>query len=182
MTEEREKLVRDLIPKLAEQDGHGRVVRHLEGEELRAVLIDKLREETEEVAADLNSAEELADVLEACRALARFIPGGLERVVGIQISKRLSLGGFDSGVIMAFPVCDVAKQLGPRDLDLAVRDVVRLENSYPEDLRGQQEHFASTLPNAQDGLVEILTEIYGRDERQVLWRALTHIDGDQGEN
>lgn len=90
-----EKLVRDKIPELY-AEGTYRVA---EPDEYAALLRAKLAEETQEYLAD-RSPEELADVLEVVRALARTHGLDLADLERLREAKAARRGGFDQGIVL----------------------------------------------------------------------------------
>lgn len=97
-----EKLVRDRIPELIEEAGGRPAVRTADQSEHRAFLKAKLYEEAGEYAAS-GDPEELADLLEVVRALARthaLDPAELDR---IRAAKAVERGGFDKRLVLLSP-------------------------------------------------------------------------------
>ncbi len=91
------KLVRDKIPKIIENDGETPVVRVLNDNEYKKELEKKLKEEYEEVllAKDKKERlEELADMLEVIRTLALLEDEDIQSVINIMDKKREKRGGF----------------------------------------------------------------------------------------
>lgn len=68
MNRKSKKLVRDKIPEKIVADGSKPIIRTLDGKEYLQALIEKLREETEELAETPN-VEELADIKEVTIAI-----------------------------------------------------------------------------------------------------------------
>ena len=97
------KLVRDNIPSIIENNGEKAFTRTLEDEEYRSELYKKLIEETDEV---INSntkeelLEELGDVLEVLRTIALLEGKELDDVVDIAKQKRLKRGGFERRIFL----------------------------------------------------------------------------------
>ncbi len=91
------KLVRDKIPEYLDSKNIPYEKRIAEGDEYRSLLIQKLREETEEFF-QAESVEELADVMEVVRAL-RHLPE-FEEAKTIQRQKREERGGFNDGIVV----------------------------------------------------------------------------------
>lgn len=91
------KLVRDKIPEIIENDGETPVVRVLNDNEYKKELEKKLKEEYEEVllAKDKKERlEELADMLEVIRMLALLEDEDIQSVINIMDRKREKRGGF----------------------------------------------------------------------------------------
>ncbi len=92
------KLVRDNIPNIISNDNEIPITRILSDDELKTELYKKLSEECKEV---LNSKtkketiEELADILEVIKSIAKLNGEGLEKIINIANEKRLKKGGFD---------------------------------------------------------------------------------------
>lgn len=92
------KLVRDKIPDLIRASGRPPRVKTLSAGPYREALIDKLREEAAELAAEQTSEAvlaEAADVLEVLAAIAADHGATLDTIVGIARRKRMERGGFD---------------------------------------------------------------------------------------
>lgn len=91
------KLVRDKIPEIIENDGETPVVRVLNDNEYKKELEKKLKEEYEEVllAKDKKERlEELADMLEVIRMIALLEDEDIQSVINIMDRKREKRGGF----------------------------------------------------------------------------------------
>lgn len=91
------KLVRDKIPQILDAKGVKYEKRVALATEMKGELAKKLEEEAGEFA-EVNSAEELADVIEvieALKALPEFV-----HVERVRMKKRLERGGFDEGIIL----------------------------------------------------------------------------------
>lgn len=91
------KLVRDKIPEIIENDGETPVVRVLNDNEYKKELEKKLKEEYEEVllAKDKKERlEELADMLEVIRMIALLEDEDIQSVINIMDKKRKKRGGF----------------------------------------------------------------------------------------
>lgn len=91
------KLVRDKIPEIIENDGETPVVKVLNDNEYKKELEKKLKEEYEEVllAKDKKERlEELADMLEVIRTLALLEDEDIQSVINIMDKKREKRGGF----------------------------------------------------------------------------------------
>ena len=92
------KLVRDKIPDLIRASGRIPQVKTLSTEEYRQALIEKLAEETAELAAEQTVQavlEEAADVLEVLTAIAVHHGETLDTIVDVARRKRGERGGFD---------------------------------------------------------------------------------------
>ncbi len=91
------KLVRDKIPEIIENDGETPVVRVLNDNEYKKELEKKLKEEYEEVLLAKEKKErleELADMLEVIRTLALLEDEDIQSVINIMDKKREKRGGF----------------------------------------------------------------------------------------
>lgn len=97
------KLVRDGIPAIIAADGRWPIVRVLDDREYRRALIDKLGEETAELAAadDPHAVlDEMADLLEVLRALAESTGRSIEDVADRADRKRSERGAFASRLLL----------------------------------------------------------------------------------
>ena len=97
------KLVRDNIPKIIENNNETAVTRILTDEEFRCELLKKLQEECDEVSAAKNTnelLEELADVLEILRALSNLENKSINDVIAIADEKKKKRGGFESKIFL----------------------------------------------------------------------------------
>lgn len=91
------KLVRDKIPEIIENDGEKPIVRVLNDNEYKKELEKKLKEEYEEfLIAEKKSErlEELADMLEVIRTLALLEDEDIQFIIDIMDKKREKKGGF----------------------------------------------------------------------------------------
>lgn len=98
-----EKLVRDRIPEIiAAARGEMPPFRVASPAEYRQLLAEKLREETAEYL-ESRQPEELADILEVLRSLARA--GGLDpgEIEETRREKARARGGFEKRIVMDFP-------------------------------------------------------------------------------
>lgn len=93
------KLVRDKIPQLIEQQGEKPVTRILDDAEYQACLECKLDEEVREYYADKN-LEELADILEVVYALAENAGYTREALMDAYRSKHDTRGGFAKQIFL----------------------------------------------------------------------------------
>lgn len=95
------KLVRDRIPALIAASGRKPRTRRLTGWQLQRALIEKLAEEYAEFVSARgreHRVEELADIVEVARALARSYGHGGARFERVIAKKRAARGGFAKGV------------------------------------------------------------------------------------
>jgi predicted house-cleaning noncanonical NTP pyrophosphatase (MazG superfamily) len=97
VTAEHSKLVRDRIPEIIAANGGVPVVEVLDGPAVREALLTKLEEEAAELRAALPNevTEELADILEVVRALAKEFDAKWADVVTTADRKLLDRGGFE---------------------------------------------------------------------------------------
>ena len=93
------KLVRDKIPQIIEENGGKAEIRILENDEYRQFLEKKLDEEVGEYHQD-KSAEELADILEVVYALAASIGCSKEQLLNIYQKKHDERGGFAERILL----------------------------------------------------------------------------------
>lgn len=91
------KLVRDKIPVIIEEQGASVRTEILMGEGYYIALKQKLTEEVGEFLADDN-AEEIADVLEVLHAIARYKGIEMSDVEVIRLKKKADRGGFEEGI------------------------------------------------------------------------------------
>lgn len=97
------KLVRDNIPKIINEDGCNSVIRVLNDQEYKTELEKKLLEEYNEVLGTITTEErieELADMLEIIQALAILENKTLDDIVEIAKIKRLKRGGFEKKIFL----------------------------------------------------------------------------------
>lgn len=87
------KLVRDKIPQIIEQDGRKAVTHILSKEEYLAALEVKLNEEVAEYQED-NSIDEMADVLEVLQAICVARGYTLDQLEEKRKVKAIERGGF----------------------------------------------------------------------------------------
>ena len=90
------KLVRDNIPNIIDNNGEVAVTRVLDDEEYRKELYKKLLEEANEVinSTEEETLEELADVLEILSSIASLNNKSIEDIIEIARMKREKRGGF----------------------------------------------------------------------------------------
>ena len=103
------KLVRDNIPNIILDDNELPITRILSLDEFKTELYKKLNEECKEV---LNSKtkketiEQLADILEVIKSIAKLNGEGLEKIINIANEKRLKKGGFDKKIYLEKTIYD----------------------------------------------------------------------------
>ncbi len=94
-----DKLVRDLIPEVLAAKGIAVIVETVSREELHARLTEKLKEEVQEFAVDVNE-EEIADILEVLKAIISTKGFSEQRIEEIRKKKLTERGGFTRGLIL----------------------------------------------------------------------------------
>ena len=97
------KLVRDNIPDIIEQNGEKPVIEFLNNNDYKKELLNKLKEECNEVISAENQEEllnELADVYEVLNALAHIQNKSMGDVVKIAEQKKLKRGGFEKKIYL----------------------------------------------------------------------------------
>ena len=95
------KLVRDKIPEIIEEDGKNCKTRILSDEEYIAALEEKLNEEVAEYQADKN-LEEMADVLEVLQAICIARGYSLEELEALRAKKANERGGFADKIFLEY--------------------------------------------------------------------------------
>ncbi len=103
MTREYNKLVRDKIPELMEQNSEGPVFHTLSEEEYSHSLYEKLREECNELISAKSKQEkleELADISEVINAIQELEGITTEEINEMALSKRLKKGGFEKRIFL----------------------------------------------------------------------------------
>jgi predicted house-cleaning noncanonical NTP pyrophosphatase (MazG superfamily) len=93
------KLVRDKIPAIIRAAGEHPVTRAAGPGEHRALLRDKLAEETAEYLASADDSGELADILEVVYALAARAGITRRELNRLRRAKRRRRGGLDAGIV-----------------------------------------------------------------------------------
>lgn len=93
------KLVRDNIPLICEQNGQKTETKILDDENYTTELKAKLIEEVEEYLTD-NNIEELSDILEVIEALAENQGASLNKVMEIKQNKRIKNGAFKKRIYL----------------------------------------------------------------------------------
>ncbi|MEA2569412.1 MAG: hypothetical protein QOI24_1413 [Acidobacteriota bacterium] len=97
-----DKLVRDRVPDELRRLGRTIVVTAVSDGEYVRCLKSKLVEEVDEVvnAESAEFLDELADVIEVVRALARAHKFSVEELAAAVAAKQRRLGGFDAGLFL----------------------------------------------------------------------------------
>lgn len=93
------KLVRDKIPRMIENQGEKPNFRIMEEEEYILALEQKLDEEVGEFHRDKNT-EELADILEVVFALAKTLDCSVDELMQVYQKKHDTRGGFDQRIFL----------------------------------------------------------------------------------
>lgn len=97
------KLVRDKIPDIITDSNLVPVTRVLDKDEYRTELYKKLLEESNEVIEAKKTeevSEELADVLEVLRAIAKLNSIELEEIIELADQKKAKRGGFEKHIFL----------------------------------------------------------------------------------
>ena len=96
------KLVRDKIPEISESNGEIPITHILNDKEYKQALEQKLYEEYQEVltATGKNRIEELADMLEILKYLAKLENSSLEEVINIAQEKGEKRGSFEKKIFL----------------------------------------------------------------------------------
>jgi len=96
------KLVRDNIPEIIENNGETPITRILTDEEYKLELEKKLYEEYNEVleASGKDRIEELADMLEIIIALSKLENSNLDEVIEVSKQKVIKRGAFDKKIYL----------------------------------------------------------------------------------
>ena len=97
------KLVRDKIPELLDKNGGETETEILDDKKYVKYLFNKLKEECEEVitaTSKENLAEELADLLEVMKAIAKTNDIDFEEIEKIRKVKQEKCGGFDRKIFL----------------------------------------------------------------------------------
>jgi predicted house-cleaning noncanonical NTP pyrophosphatase (MazG superfamily) len=97
------KLVRDKIPQIIESKGNKFSAKVLTDEDYIKYLKEKAYEELDEYCVaetDGEAMEELADLLEVIRALAKHHGSFIDEVVAVRIDKAEKRGGFQDKVFL----------------------------------------------------------------------------------
>lgn len=98
-----DKLVRDKIPEVIEKNGETAITRILDDNEYRRELLWKLQEEVNEVMNSTSKEqliEELADVLEVLKSIAKLENKTMADVMEAAQQKKLVKGGFEKRIYL----------------------------------------------------------------------------------
>ncbi len=96
------KLVRDKIPEIIKSNGDEPITRVLTDDEYKIELEKKLNEEYQEVlsATGKDRIEELADMLEIMKYLAKLENATLEEIIAIAKEKGAKRGTFENKIFL----------------------------------------------------------------------------------
>ena len=96
------KLVRDNIPNIIKEKGETPIIKILDDIQYKSELEKKLYEEYKEVieASGDDRVEELADMLEIIRALAKLENKSLEDIISIADKKNEKRGAFEDKIFL----------------------------------------------------------------------------------
>lgn len=103
------KLVRDNIPTIIEQDNEIPFTKILNANDYKIELYKKLQEECDEVIASTNTVElleELADVFEIIKSIAQLEDKTIDDIIEIANQKRLKRGGFEKRIFLEKTLSD----------------------------------------------------------------------------
>tara|TARA_R100000005_G_C4891601_1_gene138158 strand:+ start:258 stop:575 length:318 start_codon:yes stop_codon:yes gene_type:complete len=98
-----DKLVRDKIPQIIEEDGKSCIYSAVEGAALESYAKKKLREEIEEFLAD-PCAEEAGDVMEVFHLLCDIYDIKDSQIMASSTAKRVTRGGFNEGFVLSWVI------------------------------------------------------------------------------
>lgn len=121
------KLVRDKIPEKITQRHEANVTRQVSGNLRKGYLISKLFEEALEVreaAEPTQKTEELADLFEVFRALAKAEGVSLDAVKKAADQKKRKAGGFEDGLVLLQTAIVAHERGSPSEWDRGVGDVL----------------------------------------------------------
>lgn len=103
------KLVRDNIPTIIEQDNEVPFTRILNDNDYKKELYKKLKEECDEVIDSKNTfelLEELADLLEVIKSIAQLEDKTIEDIIETANQKKLKRGGFEKRIFLEKTLSD----------------------------------------------------------------------------
>jgi len=121
------KLVRDKIPSRIAERHESEITRKVPANLMKGYLISKLFEEALEVreASDITQkAEELADIFEVYRAIAKAENVPLDSIVNAANQKKRKVGGFDEGFILLQTAIKTSEQAKVLDTEGVIGDVL----------------------------------------------------------
>lgn len=98
-TRDYNKLVRDKIPQLIKADGNDYKIRIADELEYQKVLLQKLKEETDEFI-DNPCIEEIADILEVVDAIKKHFDFSETEILQAKSEKFRERGGFEKRIIL----------------------------------------------------------------------------------
>ncbi len=93
------KLVRDKIPQIIEEDGKTAMVETLGSKDYKKLLDSKLEEELQEYLSS-DSTEELADLVEVIYAILKYKGIDIETFESIRIKKADERGAFEKRLLL----------------------------------------------------------------------------------
>ena len=93
------KLVRDKIPQIIEEDGKTAMVETLGSKDYKRLLDSKLEEELQEYLSS-DSTEELADLVEVIYAILKYKGIDIETFESIRIKKADERGAFEKRLLL----------------------------------------------------------------------------------
>lgn len=99
MTREIDKLVRDKIPGIIEDDGDDPVIHTADGDEYAARLAEKLDEEVAEYR-ETRDIEELVDILEVVHAIRKHRGLTVDELRTKRVRKGKKRGRFDDRIVL----------------------------------------------------------------------------------
>ena len=103
------KLVRDNIPTIIEQDNEVPFTRILNDNDYKKELYKKLKEECDEVIDSKNTfelLEELADLLEVIKSIAQLEDKTIDDIIETANQKKLKRGGFEKIIFLEKTLLD----------------------------------------------------------------------------
>jgi predicted house-cleaning noncanonical NTP pyrophosphatase (MazG superfamily) len=121
------KLVRDKIPSRIAERQESEITRKVPTNLMKGYLISKLFEEALEIreATDAGQkTEELADIFEVYRAIAKVENVPLDSIVAAADQKKRKAGGFDEGYILLQTAIKTPEQVKPFDTEGIIRGVL----------------------------------------------------------